>query len=329
MKAFDLKQNLSDAELNRLIRRLAVVLVIGAIAFTAFYVIDRWKPASAPIVDQQISSLEAAVRTDPNNLSVRGQLADTYLAKGRFADAVTQYDLIIQTGEKLEPAYMGRAQALMGLKRLDDAAKDFQKVVDIAKTGEMAIVDPTLEAAFYGLGQIAMQQDRPKDAVTWLQQALVIKRSDADAIYLLGTAYIATNDLDNAITELRAATVFVPVGWSEPYTAMAQAYTKQGKADLAKWATAMADLNDGRTDAAQTALESITTGDAAVDAAVGLGLLYETKGDNASAIHWYSKALAIDPQNNAARFAMSRIGPLPTAGPSGAASSPSASPAGK
>ena len=65
---------------------------------------------------------------------------------------------------------------------LDEAAKDFQKVVDIAKTGEMAIVDPTLEAAFYGLGSIAMQQSRPQDAITWLQQALVIKRSDADAI---------------------------------------------------------------------------------------------------------------------------------------------------
>ncbi|HJW21082.1 MAG TPA: tetratricopeptide repeat protein [Candidatus Limnocylindrales bacterium] len=326
MKAFDLKQNLSDAELNRLIRRLAIVLVLAAVAFTAFYVIDRWRPASAPIVDQQIASLEASVRANPNDLSVRGELADTYLAKSRFSDAVTQYDLIIATGQKLEPAYMGRAQALVGLKRLDDAAKDFQKVVDIAKTGEMAIVDPALEAAYYGLASIAMQQNRPQDAITLLQQALVIKRSDADAIYLLGTAYAATGDYDKAITELRAAVVFVPVRWTEPYRAMADAYTKQNKADFAKWATAMADLNDGRTDAAESALETLTTGDTAVDAAVGLGLLYETKGDNAKAIDWYTKALAIDPQNNAARFAMSRIGPLPTTEPSLA---PSASPAGK
>jgi len=325
MKSLQLKTSLTDAELNRLIKRLAVVLVLGAIAFGAFYTLDRWRPATPTIVDQEIATLESAVRADPNDIAVRGQLADTYLAKGRFADALTQYDLIIGTGTNLEPAHMGRAQALVGLNRLDEAAKDYEAVVDIAKGGEMAVVDPTLEAAYYGLGSIALKQSRPADAVNWLQAALAIKRSDADAIYLLGTAYIATGDLDKAITELRASTAFVPVGWSEPYVAMADAYTRQGKAELAAWATAMADLNAGRADAALTRLKTLTEGPAALDAAVGLGLLYETRGENAAAVDWYTKALALDPTNNAARLGLGRVGPIGTGAPSAGPASPAPS----
>jgi tetratricopeptide (TPR) repeat protein len=326
MKTVQLHTSLTDAELNRLIKRLAVVLVLGVIAFAAFYTIDRWRPAAPAIVDQQIASLEAAVRSDPNDVPVRGQLADAYLAKGRFTDALTQYDLIIATNTNLEPAHMGRAQALVGLNRLDEAVKDYQAVVDIAKGGEMAIVDPTLEAAYYGLGSIALQQGRASDAVGFLQAALAIKRSDADAMYLLGTAYVATGELDKAITELRAAVVFVPVGWSEPYTALADAYGKQGKADYAAWASAMADVVAGRGDTAEPKLQALVDGDAAVDASIGLGLLYETRGDTAKAAEWYAKALALDPDNNAARLGMSRVAPVPTGAlPTAAPSAPPAS----
>lgn len=313
MKTFELKKPVSDAELNRAIRRLAVVLFLGTIAFAAFYTFDRWRPATPGVVDQEIASLEAAVRTEPNDIAARGELADAYLAKGRFVDALTQYDLIIGTGTSLEPAHMGRAQALVGLNRLDEAARDYQAVVDIAKGGEMAVVDPTLEAAYYGLGSIAMKQGRAADAVSWLQAALVIKRSDADAMYLLGTAYIATGDLDKAITELRASTIFVPVGWSEPYAAMADAYTRQGNAALAAWAIAMSDLNAGNAGAAESQLKALADGDAAVDAAVGLGLLYETRGQNAMAVEWYTKALRLDPANSAAKLGLGRVGPLATA----------------
>lgn len=325
MNTFGLKRPLSDVELNRLVRRLAIVLFLGTVAFAAFYTLDRWRPATPAIVDQQLTSLEAAVRADPNDLAIRGQLADTYLAKGRFQDALVQYDTIIATGQELEPAHMGRAQALVGLNRLDEAIADYQAVIDIAKGGEMATVDPTLEAAYYGLGSIALQQGRADEAVAFLQAALTIQRSDADAMYLLGKAYLATGRVEDAITELRAAVVFVPVGWSAPYEAMAEAFTTQGKADLASWATAMANLNAGRTDGVEAQLEALAGTEAAIDAAVGLGLFYETQGDNAAAIEWYTTALALDPDNNAAKFALGRIGPLPTVAPSAA---PSTSPSG-
>lgn len=313
---------LSEGELDRLIKRIGLVLVAGALVFVGFYVFDRSRPATPAIIDQQVAVLEDAVRQNPDDIAARGQLADTYVRKGRFAEAVTQYDAIIKSGKAVELAYFGRAAAYVGLSRLEEAAADYRQVVDIAKDGEMANVDTTLEAAYYGLGLIAMKQDKPADAIPFLEKALNITRSDADALYLIGTAFVATNQTDKAITVLRASVAFVPIGWSEPYVALASAYEKAGQAALASWARAMADLAAGKPDLAEPVLKTLVDGDAAVDAAIGLGLVYETKGDSPTAATWYSKALALQPDNNSAQLALSRVRPVPTAAP---AASPSAS----
>jgi tetratricopeptide (TPR) repeat protein len=306
---------MDDRQLNRWIKRLALLLVVGGVLFTAFYFFDRWRPATTPIVDQKLASLEQAVRDKPDDIASRGQLADTYVAKGRFQDAIDQYNLILKAGKDEELATYSRAAAYMGLSQYDLAAKDYQHVVEIAKTGEMANVDSLLETSYYGLGSIAMKQGKPADAVTSLEKALAIKRSDADALYLIGTAYAATGATDKAATALRSAADFVPIGWPEPYTALADAYTKAGKPNLAEWAGAMADLAAGKADQAEPRLTAIEGTDAAVDAAIGLGLLYESKGDTARAATWYGKALEEDPANAAAKLAMSRVGAPGNASP--------------
>ena len=191
----------------------------------------------------------------------------------------------------------------------------------------MANVDPMLQASYYSLGSIAVQQGRPAEAIPFLEQALAIRRSDADALYLIGTAYVATGETDKAEAALRAAVAYVPIGWSEPYAALADGFAKAGKAALAEWAGAMADLAAGKPDLAEPRLLAIADGDAAVDAAIGLGLLHETRGQTAAAAEWYGRALAASPDNAAARLGMSRVGagdigsPLPAlptpAGPAG------------
>jgi len=315
---------MDDRQLNRLIKRVLLLLVLGSIAFVGFYALDRWRPATEPIVDRRLSALEQAVRDKPDDIASRGQLADTYVAKGRYEDAIVQYNAILETDKATEQAKYGRAGAYMGLGQLDAAAADYQAVVDIAKDGEMANVDPMLQTSYYSLGSIAMQQSKPAEAITFLEKALAIKRSDADALYLIGTAYVANGETDKAETVLRAAVAFVPIGWSEPYTALAEGFTRAGKSAMAEWAGAMANLAAGKPELAEPRLLAIAEGDAALDVAIGLALLYETKGDNAAATDWYRKALAKSPDNAAARLGMSRVGPgasalpaLPTPGAPG------------
>ena len=316
---------MDDRQLTRLIKRVLLLLVVGTIAFVAFYGLDRWRPATTPIVDQRLAALEQAVRDKPDDIASRGQLADTYVAKSRFDDALVEYNAILQTGKADELAKYGRAGAYMGLGQLGNAAKDYQAVADIAKGGEMANVDPMLETSYYSLGSIAMQQAKPAEAIPFLEKALAIDRSDADALYLIGTAYVATGETDKAETALRSAVDFVPIGWSEPYTALADAFTKAGKTAMAEWAGAMADLAAGKPALAEPRLLAIVDSDAAVEAAIGLGLLYETKGDTAAAADWYGKALAKSPDNAAARLGMSRVGAGSNASPLPALPMPGAS----
>jgi tetratricopeptide (TPR) repeat protein len=306
---------MDDRQVSRWIKRLALILVAGTVLFTGFYVLDRWRAPSTPIVDRRLSALEQAVRDKPDDIVSRGQLADTYVAKGRFQDAIVQYNQILDAGQQTELATFGRAGAYMGLEQYDLAANDYQVVVDIAKGGEMAMVDPMLEAAYYSLGSIAMKQSRPADAIPFLEKALEVKQSDADALYLLGTAYAATGEAEKAETALRAAVAFVPIGWAEPYGAMADAFTKSGKGAMAEWAGAMAALAAGKPELAEPRLLALVDGEAALDAMIGLGLVAEMKGDTAAAAGWYGKALALSPDNDSARLGMNRVGaigsPLP------------------
>jgi tetratricopeptide (TPR) repeat protein len=306
-------RDLDERRLNKAIKRVALLVGVLAIAFVAFYAIDRWRMPSTPILDQQVTTLEQAVRANPNDIAARGQLADTYVQKGRFAEAIVQYDQIIASGAALELARFGRAAAYMGVGRLDDAAADYQAVVEIAKGGEMASVDPTLESAYYNLGLIALQQDKPAEAVAFLEDALRIKRSDADALYLIGKAYTQTGASDKAEIALRRAVAFVPIGWAEPYTALAEAFTAAGRTAEAEWAGAMADLAGNKPELAEPRLLAIADGEAAFDVALGLGLLYETTGDTAKAATWYAAALELDPGNDAATLGLGRVGGAPAA----------------
>ena len=134
-------------------------------------------------------------------------------------------------------------------------------------------------------------------------------------MYLIGTAYVATGETDKAETVLRAAVAFVPIGWSEPYVALADGFTKAGKTAAAEWASAMADLVAGRPELAEPRLLAIVESDAGVDAMIGLGLLAETKGDTAAAAEWYTRALAQSADNAAARLGLGRTGAGATALP--------------
>lgn len=304
-----------EGELDRLIKRIAAVLLVGALIFVAFYLFDRWRAPTTPIVDQRLAALEQAVRDDATDVAARGRLADLYVVKGRYEEAISQYTAILETGKAEELAKLGRAGAYMGLEDYDLAAADYQAVVDIAKDGEMANVDPILESAYYSLGSIEMKQARPADAIPFLEKALRIKRSDADALFLVGQAYAATGSTDKAEAALRAAVAFVPIGWSEPYAVLADVFTKAGRTAMAEWAAAMADVAAGKLDTAEARLKAITDTDAALDAAIGLGLLYESRRDLTSAAEWYGTALEKDPANDAARLGYGRVSAVPAALP--------------
>jgi tetratricopeptide (TPR) repeat protein len=318
----------NDRTLNRLIVGSILVLAIGIPLIAVIYVMDQVRDPGPSILERSITAGEEAVRRDPNQVSARLQLATAYIAAERHEDAISQYDEILQVQPDNRAALMGRGMASIALDNLDGAAADFQKVVDLAKGGEMANVDPQLQAAYYQLGSIALKRGQATQALEPLDNAIRIIRTDADALNLYATALIQTGDATTAVKALRRAIALVPSGWCDPYAQLAQAYTALKDTAGARYATGMVAFCEKRPDEATAVLQPLVGGPYAVDAALGLGLIAEEQGDGSTATAMYSKVLKSDPQNFGAIAGLNRLGATPDHGgqaPAAPSVSPSAS----
>lgn len=323
----------SERTLNQVILGLAVLLVVGAPALGLFYVLDRHVDPGPTLVQRQLSTAEEAVRAEPNKLSNRILLAAAYMTARRHDDAVSQFTEVLRVEPGHRGALLGRGEAHLALGNLDAARADYQKLVDDARAGEMANVDPQLQAAYYNLGAIALKQDRPKDARDLLQAATAINRTDADALNLLGTALLRTGDPKQAVAALRRAILFVPTGWCEPYGQLRDAYATLGDATGAGYAGGMVAFCEGRPDEARQQLDAISAGPYTFDATLGLALIAEDQGDVPAAVDLYSRVLALDPENFTAMSGLNRLGTAPASAspvPGGASPAPAtpATPAG-
>jgi tetratricopeptide (TPR) repeat protein len=303
----------SDRTTSVLLRIGAAVLAVGLVAFGLLYYTDQHVAATPSLVDRQVSLTEAAVRKSPDDLQARLQLGLVYEQAARHGDAVTQFDQVLKVAPDNKDALLGKGFALMTLGDLDKAVVPLTQIVKATRKGEFAGADSQLAAAYYYLGVIAVKQGKADQALTQLGHALKIEPTDSDAMYQVGLAQLQKGQAAEAVATFRSALRFVPTGWCEPYQQLSTAYTSMKKAELAAYATAMDGFCGGKADQAKTQLTALTTGPAAVDAMLGLGLIAETQHDTKAATTWYQKALAKEPTNIAAISSLSALGIQPKA----------------
>jgi tetratricopeptide (TPR) repeat protein len=311
------KVSVSDQRLSRILRLGVLVLVVGVVAFAGIYYQDQHVDAGPSLVDKQIQGAEAAVKKTPNNIGTRLQLAEAYRMQKRYNDELKQYDEILKADKANQNALLGRGGALMAKGDLKAAAVDYRKITGKMRKGEFAGADPALQEAYYYLGSIALKENKAKEAITSLQSALQITRSDSDALYLMGMARLKNNEPQLAVDSLKQALLFVPTGWCEPYEQISLAYGKLGNAPRATYSGAMADFCHKKPAEANRRLKTLVDGPVKVDklvrmdALLGLGLIAETGSKNAEAIAWYQKALTVDRVNINATSSLARLGVAP------------------
>ncbi len=314
----DRLSRMSDQTLRRATRAAAIALVIGIPLVAGFYWFDRHPAAGPSLDDRNIAAAEELVKQNPNDIGARDHLAAAYVSAGRLDDGIAQFTEVLNAASSDRPALLGRGLAYLAEAKLDpakvDTAKldlakaDFQALVDTSKDGEFAGTDPQLEQAYYELGAIALLENRAQDAVTALEAALKIDGGDADALYSLGMALIQTGDPTKGVAALRQAVAFVPTGWCDPYSGLRTGYEALKDDVGAQWAGGMVQMCSGQLDAAQAALQPLTTGSMKADALIGLALVAAARGDTATAASYYRQVLAIDPKNTSASIGLGQLG---------------------
>ncbi len=144
--------------------------------------------------EEAIHAFEQCLKLDPRNVKVEDNLGLSYAALGRNEEAAAAY----------QQAIAWQSQA---------ALKNSGPYID--------------------LGRLLLDQNRPKEAVSYLLQAIEIAPREARAHELLGKAYTWLEQLPKAQTELEKAIELSPQS-ANLYCVLAPVYRKQGLTEKAK-----------------------------------------------------------------------------------------------
>ena len=314
-----LKHRLPDLTgpfLNHVIFWAGALLVVSAVAFGVYYYIDQRgsAPANQEALQAQLSEYEQVVRDDPNNITNRMALADAYYSLKRYDDAIDQYEAALVINDQSALARVGLGRAKLEVGDLAGASESFQKVIDLSKDADIS--GELVQSAYYYLGSIALDQQKPDEAIEHLKQATTFERSDSDAWYLLGTAYLQSGKLDEAAAAMTQAVLFVP-DFREAYEQLALVYDQKGARGEALYARGMASYAAGQLDKAAEQLQAaISASPTLAEAHAGLGLVRETQGQKDAAIVAYRQALHLNSDNFNAVSGLARLSqPEPAASP--------------
>ncbi len=294
--------------LQLLVIQVGVVVVGVLIAFSAFYYWDRYVSfGDQSPIEVNISDLEVAVREEPQDPERRIALAESYLGQGRFDDALYQANQVIESFPDIDRAYLIAGIASVRMGEYGDAIEPLEVFADIRDDADTAGSDLMLETAYYFLGESYLSTDQPEKAIEVLEKAILIDRTDADALYRLGEAYIITEQPEEALGYLHRAVRLVP-DFIEAYTAMIEAYSATGEADYVAYARGMQAFSMGDFDTALIHLEAAAEAlDDFAPAHVGLGLVYEKMTDYQKALAEIEYALSLDPTDLVAQQALGRL----------------------
>ncbi|MFA4964556.1 MAG: tetratricopeptide repeat protein [Thermoleophilia bacterium] len=277
-------------------------------AFAAYYYYDRYvAPSGAVKTPDPIAALEEKVRTKPNDADLRLSLAENYLLYRRYGDAIAAANQVLEAYPKKDRALLVAGVSYALNEQPKEALEPLEKYIGIHEKGQAAALDTGLEAALYYQADSFLKLRRPAEAIKPLERAVGISPTDADALYLLGTANAAAGKHDNALVVLQKAVALVP-DYTEAYQAMAASWDATKQPVLAEYARAMVDFSAKDYEAARDKLLAVVAKKKDFGPAfLGLGLAYEQLSDLKSAQANLKTALKLTPQSIAIQQALGRV----------------------
>ncbi len=224
----------SEANLNKLIKLVVVLIVTVAIAFAGVYLYYLYQLKETSPVSIGIKQLEQAVRQNPLDVNARFNLGRGYLALGRYDEAIAQ----LKEGLKIDAEHQGCLVylGLAYLKKKNDAEarKYFKREIRLYERAGFARENKWLEEAYYQMAYLSWKKKDYKEALRYITKALAIGRANSDNYFFLGRIHYDSRNYSAAITAFRQATLLDPK-YADAHFGMAKALEKDGQLGEAVW----------------------------------------------------------------------------------------------
>lgn len=251
--------------------------------------------------------LAFALQSNPRAAELLRQ-AEAKIQAERFAEAEPLLQQAVRQDPSNTEALYRLAYAEYRQRKLIPARTHFNAVLRLA---------PPAHNSRYFLGRIALLENKPKEAVAWLEPVAASGLTIYDADSQLGAAYAAIGAVPKAIAALKRAITHAP--WAGAlYYRLGQLHQKAGETELAKEAFDTATrLNAASREDVETlmrtaallgegkrpeALESGAKIQDRPDALVALGVLYGNAKMSAEALLAFERAAALDKTSFQAHF---------------------------
>jgi tetratricopeptide (TPR) repeat protein len=137
----------------------------------------------------------------PNNPITRHAFGSALLEKGRFDEAILQFEETIRLRPGYAFAHRNLGAALLQKGQIDLAILQFQEAVRL---------NPSSAEVHYNLGVALVKKGRMDEAIRQLQEATRLEPDDADTHYNLGTAFFQQGRVGEAIHHFQEATRLRP-----------------------------------------------------------------------------------------------------------------------
>jgi tetratricopeptide (TPR) repeat protein len=172
--------------------------------------------------------LTRAAGMNPSDGDIWYNLARTKYSENRFAEAIEGFQKCLALDPKNEKAENNLGLTLEGLGRNDEAIAAYKQAIAWQADAPHKDNEPYLN-----LGSLLLDQDQPKEALTYLLQASSIPPDDAKIHERLGKTYSHLDQLPQAQAELEKAVALAPNVGSLHFM-LGQVYRREGQIEKAK-----------------------------------------------------------------------------------------------
>jgi tetratricopeptide (TPR) repeat protein len=151
--------------------------------------------AQKNMLKKAIAEYEKAVQLNPKVMIIRINLANVYLALGRFDKTILEYENMAELNPGAAWPRYNLANLYMQQKMYSDAVEEFKKAIAI---------DPSrLRGVHFQLGFALQNLNMYGDAISEYEKAVAENPKHYKAYYNLGLLCFKNNELDKAISEKR------------------------------------------------------------------------------------------------------------------------------